>query len=76
MKAVTIHDARTNLSRLIKKACEGEEIIITRDSQPVALLIALAKTKGHRKPGSLKGKLRIGPEFFEPLPESQSLEWQ
>ena len=76
MKAVTVHDAKSNLSRLIKKACEGEEMIITRDSQSVALLIALANANKHRKPGSLKGKLRVGAEFFEPLPESQSLEWQ
>jgi antitoxin (DNA-binding transcriptional repressor) of toxin-antitoxin stability system len=35
MKTVTIHEAKTNLSRLIEKACQGEEIIIARGPDPV-----------------------------------------
>ncbi len=75
MKTVTIHQAKTNLSRLIERACEGEEVIIARGSQPVARLVALATKKGNRKPGNWKGKLRVGSEFFEPLPESESAAW-
>lgn len=71
MKNVTIHEAKTNLSRLIQKACEGEEIVISRGSEPVARLVALADTKGRRRPGSLKGKLRVGKDFFEPLPATE-----
>lgn len=76
MKTIKIHDAKTNLSRLIERACEGEEIIIARGSQPVARLTGLRATKGKRKPGSLKGKLRVGPEFFEPLPPAELSEWE
>lgn len=76
MKTVTIHEAKTNLSRLIEKACEGEEIIISRGSEPVARLVALADTKGRRQPGSLKGKLHVGPEFFEPLPAAELRAWE
>jgi prevent-host-death family protein len=71
MKTVKIHEAKTNLSRLIEEVCEGEEIIIARGSEPVARLIGLRNTKGKRKPGSLKGKLHIGKEFFEPLTEAE-----
>jgi prevent-host-death family protein len=76
MKNVTIHEAKTNLSRLIEQACEGEEIIISRGSEPVARLVALADAKGRRRPGSLKGKLHVGKEFFERLPAEELSEWE
>jgi prevent-host-death family protein len=68
MSIFTIHQAKTNLSRLIEKASEGEEVIIARGSKPVARVVPVGEVKGKRQPGSLKGKLRVGPEFFEPLP--------
>lgn len=76
MKTVTIHEAKTYLSRLIAKACAGEEIIIARGSEPVARLVGLSDAKGRRQPGSMKGKFRVGPEFFKPLPESELREWE
>lgn len=60
---VTIHHAKTNLSRLIQKASRGEEVIIARGSKPVARLVPIGETKGQRRPGSLKGKLLVGPTF-------------
>jgi prevent-host-death family protein len=75
MSIVTIHQAKTNLSRLIEKASEGEEVIIARGAKPVARLVPI-EVKGKRQPGSLKGKLRVGPEFFEPLPESELSAWE
>ena len=76
MPTVTIHQAKTNLSKLIERASEGEEIIIARGSKPVARLVALGPVKGKRQPGSLKGKLEIGPEFFEPMSESELSDWE
>ena len=73
---VTIHQAKTHLSRLIQKATAGEEIIISRGSKPVARLVALAKSESKRQPGSLRGKLRVGPEFFEPLPADELTAWE
>ena len=75
MSIVTVHQAKTNLSRLIEKASEGEEVIIARGSKPVARLVPI-EVKGKRQPGSLKGKLRVGPEFFEPLPKSELSRWE
>jgi prevent-host-death family protein len=75
MGVVTIHQAKTNLSRLIKKASAGEEVIIARGSKPVARLVSVGEVKGQRQPGSLKGKLRVGPEFFEPLPKGELSRW-
>ena len=71
MRVVTIHQAKTNLSRLIEKASEGEEVIIARGLKPVARLVPVGEVKGKRLPGSLKGKLRVGREFFEPLPKNE-----
>jgi prevent-host-death family protein len=75
MRIVTIHQAKTNLSRLIEKASEGEEVIIALGAKPVARLVPI-EVKGRRQPGSLKGKLRVEPEFFEPLPESELSAWE
>jgi prevent-host-death family protein len=72
----TIRQAQNNLSRLIKKACEGEEVIITRGSKPVARLIPVAEIKKKRQPGSMKGGLVVGPEFFEPLSEDELAAWE
>ncbi len=76
MSTVKIHHAKTHLSRLIEQACEGEEIIIARGDQPLVRLQPLREKKGQRKPGSMKGKLEIGPEFFEPLPEDELQAWE
>ncbi|MBV9405968.1 MAG: type II toxin-antitoxin system Phd/YefM family antitoxin [Acidobacteriaceae bacterium] len=73
---VTIHQAKTNLSRLLQNASAGEEVIIARGSTPVARLVPIGERKGRRRPGALKGKLRVGPEFFEPLPASELSPWE
>jgi prevent-host-death family protein len=76
MPTVTIHQAKTNLSKLIERAAEGEEIIIARGSKPVARLVPLGAVKGKRKPGSWKGRFVLGPEFFEPLSEDELSRWE
>ena len=73
MKTVTIHKAK---SKLIEQACRGEEIVIARASEPVVRLVAIQSPKGDRKPGALKGKIHIGPEFFEPLPPEELDSWE
>ena len=73
MSIVTIHQAKTNLSKLIERASAGEEIIIARGSKPVARLVPLQETKEkRRRPGSWKGKFTIAPDFFDPLPDEFS----
>jgi prevent-host-death family protein len=76
METVTIHKAKTELSKLIEKACRGEEIVIARGKTPVVRLVAIGDKKGQRKPGALRGKLKVGPEFFEPLPPEELEGWE
>jgi prevent-host-death family protein len=73
MKTVTIHKAKTNLSRLIQEARNGEEIVIARRSEAMVRLTPVSNVRGKRK--RLKGKVKIGPEFFEPLPADELELW-
>lgn len=75
MKTVTIHKAKTNLSRLIEDLSKEKEIIIARGKKPVARLLPMTGAQGERKPGRLKGKFKVGPEFFEPLPPDELALW-
>jgi prevent-host-death family protein len=76
METVSIHKAKTQLSRLVEKACKGEDIVIARGSKPVVRLVAIQDARGNRKPGTLKGKIQIGREFFEPLPPEELERWR
>jgi prevent-host-death family protein len=71
MHSVTVHEAKTQLSKLIEQACRGEEVVITRGAHPVVRLVPLREVDGRRQPGVLRGKLHAGPEFFEPLPTGE-----
>ena len=65
---VTIEDAQAHLAELVARLVPGEEVIITRDEQPVAKLIGQrAAGRQPRRPGSAKGKLRILAEDAEHL---------
>lgn len=68
MKTVNIHAAKTQLSRLVDEAARGEEIVIARAGRPVARLAPLRETSAPRKPGLMRGKIRIGRDFDAPLP--------
>lgn len=76
MSIVTIHVAKTTLSQLIERARAGEEVIIARGAQPVVKLVALETQQPQRVFGALKGKLAVGPEFFEPLPADELDAWE
>jgi prevent-host-death family protein len=68
-----IHYAKTHLSKLLEQVQSGEEIIIAKAGKPVAKLCpvekSLEKSKPKRMPGSLKGKVRLSPDFSEPVAE-------
>jgi antitoxin (DNA-binding transcriptional repressor) of toxin-antitoxin stability system len=76
METITIHKAKTELPRLIERACRGEEIVIARGKKPVVRLVAIEDKAGQRKPGAWKGKITVGPEFFLPLPPEEMEGWE
>jgi antitoxin (DNA-binding transcriptional repressor) of toxin-antitoxin stability system len=77
MPMFTLKAAAAQLPKLIARAEAGEEIIIARGTKPVAMIVAVqSKPKGKRQFGRLKGLAKIGPEFFEPLPEEELKLWE
>ncbi|HEV3263168.1 MAG TPA: type II toxin-antitoxin system prevent-host-death family antitoxin [Gemmataceae bacterium] len=70
MPTVTIQEAQARLSDLIHRLTPGDEVVITENNEPVARL-ARAEPRKQRscKAGSAKGKIRIAPDFDEPLEE-------
>jgi prevent-host-death family protein len=68
MAVFDVDDAKTNLSRLLERVAQGEEIIIAKIGRPVAKLVRVAAEP--RRPGRLKGRIRVGPGFEEPLPDA------
>jgi len=77
MHKATIFEAKTNLSKLIESALNGEDVLITsgRERKPVVRLVPVQPVAGSRRLGFLKGRGHIGPEFFEALPEDELRLW-
>ena len=64
MRVTNIHEAKTHFSKLIERVAEGEEVIIAKAGKPVARLVAYNDAgPPKRKPGSMKGKIKIKPGF-------------
>lgn len=73
---MTIHAAKTTLSRLIERAHAGEEIVIARRDVPVARLVPILRKAPRRQPGTLRGLVKVPDAFFEPLPEGEIEAWE
>lgn len=69
MAVVNVHEAKTNLSKLLERVSAGEEIVIARAGKPVARLVPYAARPAKRTLGAWEGKVWIAPDFDE-LPES------
>jgi len=74
MAQFSVHEAKTNLSKLIAEALEGGEVVIARGSVPVVRLVPV-EPPARRRFGALRGKISIGSRFDEPLPEDELGGW-
>ncbi|MBI4225491.1 type II toxin-antitoxin system Phd/YefM family antitoxin [Candidatus Roizmanbacteria bacterium] len=63
MQIYNIHQAKTNLSKLIEKTLKGEELVIAKAGKPVAKLTAYKPIKKQRKLGMFKGTIWIAKDF-------------
>jgi prevent-host-death family protein len=68
-KTVNIHEAKTHLSKLLKRVMSGERIVIAKAGVPIAVLAPIDDVPDNRIPGMDAGKLVISPDFDAPLPE-------
>jgi len=66
---VNVHEAKTQLSRLLKRVAAGEEVTISRAGVPVARLVAIAPANGERPLGAMEGQIYIADDFDAPLPD-------
>jgi len=70
----TVHQAKTNLSRLIREAEKGKDVVITRGKKPVAKLVPISSTAKKRIPDMLKGQIWSAPDAFDPLTDEEMRE--
>ncbi len=68
MEEVSVHEAKTHLSRLLRRVALGEEIVICRGKERVARLVP-ANRHGERALGTDRGLLRVSESFDAPLPD-------
>ncbi len=71
----TVHQAKTQLSKLIAAALAGEEVVIARADKPVVRLTPVAAVKRKRVFGAFKGRFQVTDAFFEPLREDELARW-
>lgn len=69
MIEVGVHEAKTTLSKLLKRVALGDEVVITSRGHPVARLVPAIPAPGPRVLGEDAGSYVVGPDFDEPLPD-------
>ena len=73
MQIINIHQAKTNLSKLIAMTLAGEDVIIAKAGKPVAKIVAYKEKVKPRKPGLWKGKIWMSDDFNDEDPEINKL---
>jgi prevent-host-death family protein len=63
MQLVNVHEAKTQLSKLLDRVAAGEEVVIARHGKPVARLAPLEAEPPPRQPGALRGQIWIADNF-------------
>lgn len=71
--AVTVSEAKTQLSSLLERVTDGEEIVIRRGQQPVAKLVRYDEPAVRRRMGALRGQIWMSEDFDEPDEEIERL---
>ena len=75
-RQVNVHEAKTQLSRLLAEVERGGEVVVARNGRPVAKLIPFPKAAKKRlRVGNWKGRIWISPDFDAPLPEAVLKDW-
>ena len=70
MLEFNVHQAKTQLSQLLRRVEAGEEIVIARAGRPVARLVPVKAGFDERPLGIDAGLVRIAPDFDAPLPDA------
>ena len=76
MTPVTVRAAKTHLSKLIERACAGEDVVIARGSTPVVRLVPVRKVTPSRRFGAMRGRAQTTKAFYAPLPPEKLEGWE
>lgn len=68
-KQYNIHEAKTHFSKLVERACGGEDIIISKAGEPLVRLVPVGRHVKKRVPGTATGLVRMERGFEAPLPK-------
>lgn len=72
VREVSIHEAKTHLSRLIREVLLGREVVIRKGQEPLVKLVPFQQeSESPRIPGQEKGRIVIDPSFFNPMTEEE-----
>ena len=67
---VSVHEAKTHLSRLIERVLAGEEVVIARNKEPVVRLVREAPATKKPLLGAMKGRMGPCDDADQPLPDA------
>jgi prevent-host-death family protein len=76
VKTVNIHEAKTQLSKLVAEVEAGDDVVLARAGRPVARLVRLGGGPAERRFGAMRGRAATGDAFFEPLPDDELAAWE
>jgi prevent-host-death family protein len=68
---VNMHEAKSQLSRLVEAACRGEEVIVSRRGVPAVKLVPVVKAKGKRILDQARGQVKMSPDFDQPMTDAE-----
>lgn len=69
MQVIDVEEAKTSLSDLVDAAIRGQEIVLTRDAQPIAKLVPLVQQRPRPRFGSARDLVHMAEDFDAPLPD-------
>ena len=72
---VNIHEAKTQLSKLLVRVEQGEEVVIARDGKAIAKLVPFRAPAKRLRTGDWKGRIWMSPDFDAPLSEEELEAW-
>ncbi len=72
VSAYNVHDAKSNLSRLLQESIAGEEVIIMRDGVPVAELVPYRKRGRKRQLGFAAGQIEMSEGWERPMTDAEA----
>lgn len=75
MLTVNMHDAKTQLSRLVEAALNGEDVVIAKAGKPAVRLVPVPEERPRRELGTMRGKGWAAPDAWDPMTEEELAEW-